>query len=177
MSKVRRVLTIIVSLFGILGAVILMLIPDYSYEVLALGISLTLVYYGVRYIIYYLTNAQHMVGGKWFLLIGIIMFDMGVFVTAIYDRAQRITLIYIISAQLIAAVLGLIRTIGDKKDNNPSWKLHLAQTIASFIQVILCVVFINSDMVPLYLYCIYAIYTAILLIISAFKKTAIVYVQ
>lgn len=49
------------ALFGILGAVILMLIPDNAYEVLALGISITLVYYGVKYIIFYLTNAQHMV--------------------------------------------------------------------------------------------------------------------
>ena len=177
MSKVRRVLTILASLCCILGAVSLMLIPDIAYEVLALGIGLTLVYYGVRYIIYYLTNAQHMVGGKWFLLIGIIMFDMGVFATAIYDRAQKLTLIYIICAQLVAAVLGLIRAAGDKKDNNPSWKLHLAQSIGSFVQVILCVIFINSSMIPLYLYCIYSIYTAILMIISAFKKTAIVYVQ
>ena len=177
MSKFRRVLNVILALFGILGAVILMLIPDSAYEVLALGISITLVYYGVKYIIYYLTNAQHMVGGKWFLLIGIIMFDMGVFVTAVYDRAQRLTLIYIISSHFIAAMLGLIRTVGDKKDCNPAWKIHLAQCIGSFIQVILCVIFINSGMIPLYLYCIYAIYNAVLMIISAFRKTAIVYVQ
>ena len=177
MSKGRRVLTVVVALLGILGAVILMTIPDYAYEVLELGISLTLVYNGVRYIIYYITNAQHMVGGKWFLLIGIIMFDMGVFATAIYDRTQKITLIYIICAQLVAAVLSLIRAAGDMKDKNLSWKFHLAQGIGSSIQVILCLIFINSAMIPLYLYCIYAIYTAILMIISAFKKTAIVYVQ
>lgn len=177
MSKARRVLTIIAALFSIIGSVALMTNPDIAYKVLALGIGMTLVYYGVRYIIYYVTNAQHMVGGKWFMLIGIILFDMGVFAAVIFDRAQRLTLIYIICTLLIAAVLGAIRTVGDKKDNNPRWKISLAQSIAGFIQVILSVIFINDSMIPLYLYCVYAIYTAVLMIISAFKKTAIVYVQ
>lgn len=177
MSKARRVLTILAALIAIEGSIAVMLMPDIAYKVLALGIGMTLVYYGIRYIIYYVTNAQHMVGGKWFMLIGIIMFDMGVFATAIFDRAQVITKIYIIAALLIAAVLGAIRTVGDRKDNNPRWKISLAQSIAGFIQVTLSVIFINENMIPLYLYCIYAIYTSVLMIISAFKKTAIVYVQ
>lgn len=177
MSKVRRVLTIIASLIAIEGSIALMTIPDIAYEVLALGVGMMLVYYGVRYIIYYITNAQHMVGGKWFMLIGIIMFDMGTFAIAIFDRAQVITIVYIIITHFVVTVLGAIRTVGDRKDNNPRWKISLAQTIAGFIQITLSVIFINHSMIPLYLYCIYAIYSAILMIISAFKKTAIVYVQ
>ena len=177
MSKTRRILTVFFSLVAIYGSLMLMFFPDIAFDALAFGVGITLVYYGVRYLLYYLTHAQHMVGGKWFLLIGLIMFDMGVFAVAVYDKAQMITLIYVISAHFIAAVLGLIRTIGDKKDNNPSWKLHLAQSIAGFIQVILCVIFIRSVMIPVCLYCIYTIYTSVLMIISAFRKTAIVYVQ
>ena len=177
MSKARRIMTVLFALVAIFGALSLIFMPDIAFAALAFGIGITLVYYGVRYILYYLTHAQHMVGGKWFLLIGLIMFDMGVFAVAVYDKAQMITLIYIISANLIAAVLGLIRTIGDKKDNNPAWKIHLAQCIAGFTQVILCVIFIRSTTIPICLYCIYTIYTCVLVIISAFKKTAIVYVQ
>ena len=177
MSKIRRVLTILASLIAIEGSVAIMMMPEIAYKVLALGIGMTLVYYGVRYIIYYITNAQHMVGGKWFMLIGIIMFDMGAFATAIFDRAQVITMIYIIATHFVVTVLGAVRTVGDRKDNNPRWKISLAQCIAGFIQVTLSLIFINHSMIPLYLYCIYAIYTSILMIISAFKKTAIVYVQ
>ena len=153
------------------------MMPDIAYQVLALGVGMTLVYYGIRYIIYYITNAQHMVGGKWFMLIGIIMFDMGTFVTAVFDRAQVFMLIYIIAAHLVATILGAIRTVGDRKDNNPRWKISMAQCIAGFIQVTLTLIFINHSIIPIYLYCIYAIYSAVLMIISAFKKTAIVYVQ
>ena len=87
MSKARRIMTVLFALVAIFGAMILIFMPDIAFDALAFGIGITLVYYGVRYILYYLTHAQHMVGGKWFLLIGLIMFDMGVFAVAVYDKS------------------------------------------------------------------------------------------
>ena len=66
---------------------------------------------------------------------------------------------------------------GNKKDNNPGWKIDLAQGIGAIIQITICIVFIRSDLIPVYSYCVYAVYSAVLMIIRAFKKTAIVYVQ
>ena len=69
MTKTKRVFTIIGAFFAIQGALILMRAPEYALEIIAIGVGFTLVIYGIKYLIYYLTHAQHMVGGKWFLLI------------------------------------------------------------------------------------------------------------
>lgn len=177
MSKARRVWTIIGAAFALIGALAIVLMPDMALEFLALGISITLTYYGAKFLIYYLTHAQHMVGGKWFLLIGLILFDMGVFAIAIYDQAKIITVIYVIGTHLVSGILSMIRVAGNKKDNNPGWKTDLVQGIASISQVILCIIFINSVTIISISYAIYTIYYATMMVISAFKKTAIVYVQ
>ena len=177
MGKARRIFTILASLLAIEGAVSLVFMPDIALKVLAIGISITLIYYGARYLLYYITHAQHMVGGKWFLLIGLVLFDMGIFAMTLIDQAKILTLIYIIGSHAVVAVLGMIRAVGNKKDNNPGWKIDLAQGIGAIIQITICIVFIRSDLIPVYSYCVYAVYSAVLMIIRAFKKTAIVYVQ
>lgn len=177
MSKTRRVFTVILAIFVIQASIILMMVPEMAFEVIAFGIAVMLLFYGVKYLIYYLTHAQHMVGGKWFLIIGIILFDLGAFASSLLDQAQAILIIYVAGAHFVGAVLNIIRTVGNKKDNNPSWKIDLAQGIGNFAQVVLCLVFINHISIPVYIYCIGCIYTAVLMIITACKKTAIVYVQ
>ena len=46
MGKARRVFTVLASLLAIEGAVSLVFMPDIALKVLAIGISITLIYYG-----------------------------------------------------------------------------------------------------------------------------------
>ena len=177
MSKTRRVFNIIAAIFMIQAALILMLVPMVAFSLIAMCIGLLLVYYGLKYIIYYLTHAQHMVGGKWLFLVGLIMFDMGVFATTLYEQSQAILIIYVVAAHLVGAAINIVRAVGNKKDNNPGWKIDLAQGIGNIAQVVLCLVFINYVEIPVFIYCAGVIYSAVLLIIQSCKKTAIVYVQ
>lgn len=177
MSKTKRIWTIIKALFAIQGAVLLMLIPSYAFDIIALGACIYLLGYGSKYLLYYLTHAQHMVGGKWFLLLGLILFDVGVLATTLLNQAKIITLIFILGIHSVIALLGLIRAAGNRKDHNPGWKVDFVQGIIAICQITLCLIYIRSDIIPVYSYCIYAICSSILTIVSAFKKSAIVYVQ
>lgn len=177
MTKTKRVFTIIGAFLAIQGSLILMLVPNYALEIIAVGLGFTLVFYGLKYLLYYLTHAQHMVGGKWFLLIGLILLDVGIFAGTVYDKAKVLTILYIAGAHLIGAGLNIVRAVGNRKDNNRGWKTDMAQGIGNIILVLLCIIFMHDVVIPVYIYCISAIYTAILMLISAFKKTAIVYVQ
>lgn len=177
MTKTKRVFTIIGALLAIQGSLILMLVPNYALEIIAVGLGFTLVFYGLKYLLYYLTHAQHMVGGKLFLLIGLILLDAGIFAGTVYDKTKVITILYIAGAHLIGAGLNIVRAVGNRKDNNRGWKTDMAQGIGNIILVLLCLIFMHDVIIPVYIYCISAIYTAILMLISAFKKTAIVYVQ
>lgn len=177
MTKTKRVFTIIGAFFAIQGALILMLAPEYALKIIAIGVGFTLVIYGIKYLIYYLTHAQHMVGGKWFLLIGLIMLDAGIFAGTVYDKAKVMTILYIAGAHLVGAGLNIVRAVGNRKDHNRGWKTDMAQGVGNIILVLLCIIFMHDVIIPVYIYCVSAIYTAILMLISAFKKTAIVYVQ
>ena len=177
MTRSRRIMNIIGAVFSIQGALLLMIIPQIAFRIIAIGVGLWLAYKGGKYIIYYLTHANHMVGGKWFLLIGLILFDFGAFSSTLIDQAQVILIIYIVVCHLIGAGLRFVRAFGNKKDGNPGWKIDLAQGIGNVILVCLCLVFIRYVEIPVYIYCAGSIYTSILSIISSCKRTAIVYVQ
>lgn len=177
MTRKRRVLNIIGAVLTIQGALLLMLVPEIAFRLIAVGVGLMLTFKGLRYVIYYLTHANHMVGGKRILLIGLLLFDLGTFATVLYDQAQAIMIIYVVVCHVVAALINIVRTVGNKKDGNPGWKIDLAQGIGNIAQVALCLIFIRHVEIPVYIYCAGCIYTAILTIVSSCKRTAIVYVQ
>ena len=177
MSKSRRIWNIIYAVISIHAALLLILIPEEAFIFIAAAVGIWLMWRGLKYLFYYLTQANKMVGGKRILLVGLFLFDFGVFATSIIDQAQAILIIYIVAVHLVASIVNLIRTIGNKKDGNPGWWIDLAQFIGNVAQVVLCLVFIKHVEIPVYLYCMGEIYSNVIKIISSCKKTAIVYVQ
>ena len=64
MSKTRRVWNIILAVLNIQGALILMLVPDIAFLLIAIFVGFMLMGRGLKYLFYYMTQANHMVGGK-----------------------------------------------------------------------------------------------------------------
>ena len=177
MSKMRRIWNIIIAITMIQAALFLMLIPDIGFELIAFIVGMLLAERGVKFLIYYVTHAQHMTGGKWMLLVGLILFDLGIFSLTLLDKTAFVSIIYVVTIHLVAGILGIVRAIGNKKDGNTGWKIDLAQGIGNLILVTLCLIFIRHVEIIVFIYGAGVIYSAILKIISSFKRTAIVYVQ
>ena len=177
MTKVRRIFKIIGAVLLIHIALFLMLIPQIALQLIAVMFSVILIFYGLKFILFYITHASHMVNGKWFILLGLLLFDIGVFASLMQNQSKLLTIAYIAGAHLVGAILRLIRAVGNKKDNNPGWIIDCMQSIGNFIQVAVCIIFSQYVEVPVFIYCSGLIYSAILSIIQACKRTAIVYVQ
>lgn len=177
MSKAKRVWNIIVAILMIQAALFLMFIPDVAFLIIAVFVGMMLTIKGIRFLFYYATHACHMIGGKKILLVGLLMFDIGIFSTSLLDQAQMIMIFYVVAIHLVAAVLNLARAVSNKGDGNPGWKIDLAQGIGNIAQVVLCLIFAGFVAIPVFIYCAGVIYSAVLKIISSCKKTAIVYVQ
>ena len=139
MSKTKRIWNLISANLMINAALFLMIIPEYAFELIAVFLGLYLSFKGAKYLLYYITHAQHMVGGKRLLLVGIILFDLGVFATTLYDQARYIMVIYVIGAHFIGAVLNFARAFSNKKDGNTGWKIDLMQGIGNIAQVALII--------------------------------------
>ena len=159
------------------AAIVLMTVPTAGFLLIAFFVGMLLAFRGIRFLIYYVTQAQHMTGGKWLMLLGLIMFDLGIFSLTLLDKASAILIIYVVAIHLIYGVLGIVRAVSNKKDGNSGWKIDFAQGIGNLILVALCLIFIKHVEIPVYIYGAGVIYSAVLKIITSFKKTAIVYVQ
>lgn len=177
MSKTRRLWNIFVAVLMIQTALILMLVPDAAFILIVIFLSLVLTFRGLKFLIYYLTHAQHMVGGKWLMLVGLVLLDLGALAMILIEQAPSIMIFYVAGVHLVSAVINIARAISNKGDGNPGWKTDLAQGIGNIILVALCLIFINHVEIPVFIYCTGVIYSAILKIIASCKRTAIVYVQ
>ena len=177
MSKTRRLWNIFVAVLMIQTALILMLVPDAAFILIVIFLSLVLTFRGLKFLIYYLTHAQHMVGGKWLMLVGLVLLDLGALAMILIEQAPSIMIFYVAGVHLVSAVINIARAVSNKGDGNPGWKIDLAQGIGNIILVALCLIFINHVEIPVFIYCTGVIYSAILKIIASCKRTAIVYVQ
>ena len=121
MSKTRRLWNIIVAILMIQAALLLMLVPDASFILIVVFLSLVLTFKGLKFLIYYLTHAQHMVGGKWLMLVGLILLDMGGLAMVLIEQAPSIMIVYVAGVHLVYAVLGIARAVTNKGDGNTGW--------------------------------------------------------
>ena len=177
MSKVQKFRSILIGILTILGSVILIAFPDQGFIITAAILSVSLFIYGIRKLIEYCTMARHMVGGRIILYLSIILLDFGMFTMTLTKIPKIYIVLYLLAIYAFSGVIDILRSLEAKKYQNPSWRLNLISGIINIVVAILCVVFIGSTRAIVYLYCAGLIYSAIVRIITAFRKTAIVYIQ
>lgn len=177
MSKAQRVKDFLTGLLMIFFALILIYKPEEGYPLVIVVLSISLLLYGVRSLIYFFTMARFMVGGKTSLYKGIILFDLGMFTMTLAKIPDTYIMLYLVAVNLFTGGVDILSAVDSKRSGSPSWKLKLAGGAVSVLAAIACVVFGRDHAVMVYIYCSGLIYSAIFRIISAFRKTAVVYIQ
>ncbi|SCY38243.1 Short repeat of unknown function [Lachnospiraceae bacterium XBB2008] len=177
MTLGKRILKIITGLVMIGFAILLILIPDIAFSMIVGVLALTLVLYALRSIIFYFSMGRHMVGGTRLLIRGVIMLDLGLFAYSLYDVPRIYIVLYLLFIHLFAGVVDVLGALDAKKLEAGSWKLKMATGVINIVVGILCLVFIRSVTMLDYIYCSGLIITALSNIISAFKRTAVLYVS
>ncbi len=177
MGKIKRVWNVISGIVVILFAMFAILIPEIAFIFIGFIAAALLLIRGVRYIIYYLTMAQHMVGGKIIMFYGVFLFDLGFFAMTIFSEAKAVILIYLTAGHAISGGIDMIRSIRNRKDGYSSWRTDMIQGIGNILIAVICVIFVNSIDILVYVYSLGLIYLAIIRIVRAFRRSAIVYIQ
>ena len=118
-----------------------------------------------------------MVGGKSMLFYGIIMLDLGIFAVSISERSRALIIIYLIVGHMFSGALDVVRAVRNKKEGYSSWRMDLMQGIVNLLLAAVCIIFSRSIGILVFIYFSGVIYSALLRIISAFRKTAVVYIQ
>ena len=177
MSKSQRALNLLVGIFMIPMAILLAYSPGDGYDTIMAVLSIGLLAGGIRSLYYYFTMARHMVDGERSLYIGIIVLDFGIFTASLNEVPYFYVLLYLLGIHLFAGIVDIWAALNSKKLGAASWRLKLSSGLINVIISVLCLVFIGQRNTAVYIYCAGMIYSGIMRIITAFRRTAMVYIQ
>ena len=177
MSSGQRIKNILIGIAIILGALILIAFPEDGIILTASILSLSLFIYGIKTLIYYVTMARHMVGGRIMLYLAVVVLDLGMFTMMLTNIPKIYIVLYLVVVYAFGGVVSILRALEAKRYQAPMWKLSLISGIINVVIAILCIIFMRSTNMIVYLYCTGLIYSAIVRIVTAFRETAIVYIQ
>ena len=178
MTKFGRLWSVLSGIFMILGAAILFANPQKGLGIVVLMISLVLLLYGVRYLWYYFSMARHMVGGRIMMYIGLLSFAVGIFTFSLSDNSEIYIILYLIGTHAFSGLVDLLHGFqAGKMGDGRGFIINLIQGGINFTICVLCIVFIRSSATVSLIYGLGLVYSAIGKIVSAFRRTAIVYIQ
>ena len=177
MTKFQRVKNIIYGLLLIASGMILLFIPEDAFVLLLLLLSTTLLISGVNTLVYYFTMARFMVDGKMMLYKGIIIFDFGVLTASLVDVPRQFVLVYLIGVHAFSGLVELLRALEARRYGGRNWRLKMGHGLVNVVTCIICVIFINHTNTVIIVYALGILYSGVLTLVSAFRRTAFVYIQ
>ena len=176
MTKLQRFGNLLLGLLMIACGVVLLLDPHNGLQYVAVVLGLGLVLYGVRKLWYYIRMARHMTGGLSVLFIAIIALDVGLYAIAVIDNLKLALALYVISYCILTGVLSIARGVESKLFGSP-WLMRVVEGLISLVIAGLCIAFIRSDEVIIFVLCLGLFYSAGERLVSVFKPTEIIYIQ
>ena len=178
MTKLQRFESILSGLAIILASLLIFWLPDPEYGILVVVLILifSLLFSGLRCLVYYLTMARHMVGGKAMLYVGILRLDLVAFTLTLTDVPRIYVVLYVLSYHAFSGVVGILRGLEAKKLEAPSWRLKTLTGVVNILIAAACGIFIHSGKLVIWLYCAGLLYSGCVRIVSAFRRSAIVYI-
>lgn len=180
MTKLQRVNNVLVGLLTVVLAFLMLIDPNGGLKVIGLIISLYLLFSGIRNIRFYFSMARHMVGGKNSLYVGIILIDIDLFMIAMNSVSTVYIILYLLGIHAFSGAVDMMLALDARRMASPSWRLKLVTGIGNIGLAVLAVVYGfvlgNRDAV-VYIYSFGLLYSGVMRIINAFRRTAIVYIQ
>ena len=180
MTKIQRVQKILSGLLMLACSILLIAEPELGLYVVALILGVSMLLSGLRSLFFYFTMARHMVGGKATLYQGIIILDLAVFTLSMVDDPHFFIMLYLLVIHAFSGVMEILHALEAKRYGASAWRRSLAAGVVNLlvaVGAVVAVVFLHStaDLVFLYAACLF--YSACVQFVSAFQKTAIVYIQ
>ena len=178
MKYVQRIKYIFEGLCMIGASALMLYSPDDGYILVAAILSVSLFIRGVSQLIYYFSMARHMVGGKMILYRAVLFLDLGILIMSTIDIPRLYIIMYLLVAHAFAGAIDVLRAFEARK-LGAAWKNTLTFGIANILLATLPLVggiFFDSARIIVYLYSAGLIYSGIVRIVSAFRRTSILFV-
>ncbi len=177
MGSVKRVTYFFLGVIMMLCSFLLFLAPKDGYQIVLLILEITLFLYGVRQLAFYFSMARYMVGGIRIFYLGILILDASLFALYLDDLPRMYSMLYLIGYMLISGAIDVARANEARRQKSGHWKYQMFCGAVKMIVSVVCLFHIDSAEMIAIIYGIGLLHSAATHIVTAFRRTAIVYVQ
>lgn len=176
MTAAKRIFNIFYGLAMIVCCILMVIYPDSGYNFVIVILDLALIIYGLRLLFYYFTMARFMVGGIATFYKSIVVLDFGLFVFSLEIVPQQFAMLYLIFCFAFSGVVDILRA-AESRQLGGRWRYHFFYGLVKLAIAVICLFFLDSLRIMTAVFCIGLLHSAVFCITSAFRKTAIVYVE
>ena len=141
--------------------------------ILALGLAIA----GLKDMIFYFRMARHMIGGKMILIQGAIIFDFAILTGALTSVPKIYILLYLIGIHAFSGVVEILRAMEARNSVEGPWKMKFGHGLVNLALAVACLIFIRRSNTAIMIYSIGLIYSAIIRIFNAFRRTSFILIQ
>ncbi|WP_029320630.1 hypothetical protein [Butyrivibrio sp. AE3004] len=178
MSGFQRIKGVLFGLVMLAVAILFIVFPsDEMYMVIVAILSLGLAIAGIKDIIFYFTMARHMIGGKMILIQGVIILDFALITGSLATVPKIFILLYLIGIHAFSGVVEVLRAMEAKRTVEGPWKLKFSHGMINFLLAIACLILIRKSNTALLIYSLGLIYSAVVRIFSAFRRTSFILIE
>lgn len=177
MTMLQRLKEVAIGLSMIVVAIIMLISPNDGYELIISILTFWFVVKGISDLINYFTMSRFMVGGRMSLYMGILMLDFGLFTDAMTDIPHFYLMIYLVALHAFSGLVEVLRALEARRNGSSSYRLKLSHGALDLLMALCCIIFIRHLGIAVLIYSIGLIYSSVLRIISACRRTRLVYIQ
>lgn len=177
MTKWQRIKSAFRGLVTLLLSPVLLLDPEVGCVLIVMVLGFSAALKGIGMLVYFLSMARHMVGGKTILYQGFILLDFGLFTLSIAQIPSRFIMLYLLLGYLFYGLIGVMRAMEIQKKHIGSWRFRLLVAVGNLALGALCLAKFNSMKWATAIYCLGVLWSALGRIVSACRPNQRVYVK
>lgn len=178
MNSIQRVRKFLSGLGMLLGSLILMVKPEEGYYIIAILLSLSLMMLGIRSLVFYVTMARNMVGGKSILYRALIFMDLGFFTMTAITIPKIYLVCHLLISHGFSGIVDMLKAYEDKKMEASSWRMSFVYGFGNLLISLAALVCAINRMnwLVVDIYSAGLAYAGVMQMVSAFRRTAIIYI-
>ncbi|MBR6228470.1 MAG: DUF308 domain-containing protein [Eubacterium sp.] len=181
MNIFEKIKNCLIGVFLLFLAVEMAFAPEEAYAIIPVTVAVILIAYGVKQLWFYFRMARFMVGGKSMLYQSIIILDIGLFTASISSINNRlIVLLFLLVIYAFTGVVDILRAFEAKDNGSSGWQMKLTRgfiEIAFVIALFIIGFIFGQTKIFVYGFGVSLVYSGVMRIVGAFRKTAIIYIQ
>ena len=180
MNGLHRIGKVTLGVLTVLCGLLMALDPGHGLHIALLILGITLLLAGIRYLRFYRSMARHMIGGRSILILGVILLDFGIFTLSLHSVQIEFLTVYLLAAYAFSGVVDILGALEARGYEAKSWRMKMSTGIVNILvaaAALFCGVLMKSPDLVVYIYSFGLIHSGVMRIISAFRRTAIVYIQ